>query len=268
MFIARAPVDVPQAEKHLMSPEQVVRVLQISSTRPVTAVAPISGSGIAARSGSRSPPPLATLTLTRSARSWGATSCCASPSVTRQPPIRIRSLDSSANWGIRHRHARCTSGWSRSLEITTTTRWWHATATRSSGLSGPASVGSTRATIAVAQIMALAVASARQRGGVGRMLIEAAEAMLIQRGARVLVVTSGNHRTGAHVFYEKNGYTLTGRRYKKSLTPSWQRHPAAPSISPPAVVDSTPCRTHLAASCRRASAGAASCRRALPPRPR
>jgi ribosomal protein S18 acetylase RimI-like enzyme len=70
------------------------------------------------------------------------------------------------------------------------------------------------------QIMALAVASERQRSGVGRMLIEAAESILVQRGARVLVVTSGNHRSGAHAFYEKNGYTFTGRRYKKSLARS------------------------------------------------
>jgi ribosomal protein S18 acetylase RimI-like enzyme len=66
------------------------------------------------------------------------------------------------------------------------------------------------------QIMALGVAGARQRGGIGRMLMQAAETILIQRGARVLVVTSGNHRTDAHAFYEKHGYSFTGRRYKKS----------------------------------------------------
>ena len=67
------------------------------------------------------------------------------------------------------------------------------------------------------QIMALAVARDRQRGGVGKMLLQAAESNLIQRGARVLVVTSGNHRTDAHAFYAKNGYAFTGRRYRKSL---------------------------------------------------
>ena len=67
------------------------------------------------------------------------------------------------------------------------------------------------------QIMALAVAADRQRCGVGRMLMQAAESILIHRGARVLVVTSGNHRTDAHAFYEKDGYTSTGRRYTKSL---------------------------------------------------
>jgi ribosomal protein S18 acetylase RimI-like enzyme len=66
------------------------------------------------------------------------------------------------------------------------------------------------------QIMALAVAVQRQRRGIGRMLMTAAESSLADRGARVLVVTSGNHRADAHAFYESCGYTFTGRRYKKS----------------------------------------------------
>jgi len=67
------------------------------------------------------------------------------------------------------------------------------------------------------QIMALAVADGHHRRGVGRLLMRAAEAELAERGARELVVTSGNHRDGAHAFYESCGYTFTGRRYKKSL---------------------------------------------------
>lgn len=68
------------------------------------------------------------------------------------------------------------------------------------------------------QIMALAVAANHQRCGIGRMLILAAELSLVERGARVLVVTSGNHRADAHAFYEHCGYTFTGRRYKKSAS--------------------------------------------------
>ena len=68
------------------------------------------------------------------------------------------------------------------------------------------------------QIMALAVASDHQRRGIGRTLMEAAEAILVGRGARVLIVHSGNHRADAHAFYEKNGYAFTARRYKKSVT--------------------------------------------------
>jgi len=65
------------------------------------------------------------------------------------------------------------------------------------------------------QIMALAVAPHRQRRGVGRMLMQVAESALIERGVRVLVVTSGNQRSDAHAFYESCGYSFTGRRYKK-----------------------------------------------------
>jgi ribosomal protein S18 acetylase RimI-like enzyme len=65
-------------------------------------------------------------------------------------------------------------------------------------------------------VMALAVAGRRQRNGIGRMLMTAAESSLAKRGARVLVVTSVNQRADAHAFYEHCGYTFTGRRYKKS----------------------------------------------------
>src|SRR5687768_16619070 len=67
------------------------------------------------------------------------------------------------------------------------------------------------------QIMALAVAASHHRRGVGQMLMRAAESKLAERGARELVVTSGNHRSGAHAFYESCGYTFTGRRYRKPL---------------------------------------------------
>lgn len=67
------------------------------------------------------------------------------------------------------------------------------------------------------QIMALAVAIDHQRRGIGHILMRAAESMLVARGVCVLVVTSGNQRPNAHAFYEKNGYTFTGRRYKKTL---------------------------------------------------
>jgi ribosomal protein S18 acetylase RimI-like enzyme len=44
---------------------------------------------------------------------------------------------------------------------------------------------------------------------------ETAESILVARGASILVVASGNRRAHAHAFYEKNGYTFTGRRYEK-----------------------------------------------------
>ena len=67
------------------------------------------------------------------------------------------------------------------------------------------------------QIMALAIANDRQRRGTGRALIEAAESELASRGARVVLVTSGHQRADAHAFYERNGYTFTGRRYTKAI---------------------------------------------------
>ena len=67
------------------------------------------------------------------------------------------------------------------------------------------------------QLMALAVAPGYQRRGIGRMLMRSAESTLVERGVTVLVVTSGNHRAGAHAFYEDCGYSFTGRRYKKVL---------------------------------------------------
>ena len=68
-----------------------------------------------------------------------------------------------------------------------------------------------------AELLLLAVSPNLRRRGIGRMLLRAAESILADRGARVLVVTSGNQRADAHAFYEKNGYTFTGRRYRKSL---------------------------------------------------
>ncbi len=70
------------------------------------------------------------------------------------------------------------------------------------------------------QIMALAVAAQYRGRGIGRMLVHAAESRFIARDVSVLVVTSGNQRADAHAFYEKNGYTWTGRRFKKMVVRS------------------------------------------------
>jgi ribosomal protein S18 acetylase RimI-like enzyme len=70
------------------------------------------------------------------------------------------------------------------------------------------------------QIMAFSVAPGHQRRGVGSVLLEAGEAALAARGAETVVVTTANHRADAHAFYEKNGYTFTGRRYVKAATKS------------------------------------------------
>jgi ribosomal protein S18 acetylase RimI-like enzyme len=67
------------------------------------------------------------------------------------------------------------------------------------------------------QILVLVIADGHRRQGVGRLLLEAAEAFFVERRARFAVVTSANRRADAHAFYEKYGYAFDGRRYKKSL---------------------------------------------------
>jgi len=70
------------------------------------------------------------------------------------------------------------------------------------------------------QIMAFSVAPGHRRQGVGSLLLGAGEAALTARGAETVVVTTANHRADAHAFYEKYGYTFTGRRYVKATTGS------------------------------------------------
>jgi GNAT superfamily N-acetyltransferase len=67
------------------------------------------------------------------------------------------------------------------------------------------------------QIMALVVASTFRQQGVGALLVRAAEYYFVERGAAVSIVTSANRRADAHAFYERQGYTFDGRRYKKAL---------------------------------------------------
>jgi ribosomal protein S18 acetylase RimI-like enzyme len=67
------------------------------------------------------------------------------------------------------------------------------------------------------QIMAFVVASTHRRQGVGVRLVQAAESHFVERGAAVSIVTSANRRDDAHAFYQRQGYTFDGRRYKKVL---------------------------------------------------
>ena len=67
------------------------------------------------------------------------------------------------------------------------------------------------------QLTLLVVASDVRGTGAGRSLVSAAEAWAQQRGATRLVVTTAVHRAGAHAFYERLGYELTGRRYARPL---------------------------------------------------
>lgn len=63
------------------------------------------------------------------------------------------------------------------------------------------------------------VVDERMRGqGVGRMLVAESEAWARARGCKRFVVTTALRRTEAHAFYERLGFTHTGRRYGKDFT--------------------------------------------------
>ena len=69
----------------------------------------------------------------------------------------------------------------------------------------------------VAQLTALVVAERARGSGVGRRLVEDAEQWARARGAARIVVTTALQRVGAHAFYERLGYSHTGRRYARML---------------------------------------------------
>jgi GNAT superfamily N-acetyltransferase len=63
------------------------------------------------------------------------------------------------------------------------------------------------------RIVDLVVAPDHRRRGVGRMLLEAAEAEAGNRGAQRLDLTSGDWRPDAHCFYERLGLESSARGY-------------------------------------------------------
>lgn len=67
------------------------------------------------------------------------------------------------------------------------------------------------------RITALSVRQGRERQGISRYLIRAIEHWAVARGAARIEVTSGDHREGAHRFYQAMGYGLDARRFIKQL---------------------------------------------------
>jgi GNAT superfamily N-acetyltransferase len=67
------------------------------------------------------------------------------------------------------------------------------------------------------RITALVVATAHQGAGVGRDLLQAAEAWARQAGAARIEVTSAAHRNEAHAFYRACGYRDGSMRFVKRL---------------------------------------------------
>jgi N-acetylglutamate synthase-like GNAT family acetyltransferase len=69
----------------------------------------------------------------------------------------------------------------------------------------------------VALIMALVVTAQARGLGVGRALIDRADAVARSLDATRLLVTTHVRRADAHAFYERLGFEFTGRRYVRPL---------------------------------------------------
>jgi ribosomal protein S18 acetylase RimI-like enzyme len=66
-------------------------------------------------------------------------------------------------------------------------------------------------------VTALVVDEKVRGSGAGRELMRAAEAWFAERGVKRVNLTTALHREDAHDFYEKIGYTFTGKRFTKIL---------------------------------------------------
>ncbi|HEY4128871.1 MAG TPA: GNAT family N-acetyltransferase [Gammaproteobacteria bacterium] len=66
-------------------------------------------------------------------------------------------------------------------------------------------------------ITALVVDEKLRGSGAGGALLKASEAWFTERGVKRVNLTTALHREAAHSFYEKRGYTFTGKRFTKIL---------------------------------------------------
>lgn len=67
------------------------------------------------------------------------------------------------------------------------------------------------------RITALVIDSAHRQQGIGKLLFQRAEQFFIQTNCVRVEVTSGNHRPGAHAFYQALGFQIDERRFIKHL---------------------------------------------------
>lgn len=70
-----------------------------------------------------------------------------------------------------------------------------------------------------ARIASVVVAESARSQGIGARLIEAVEQIARDAGCERIEVTSGAHRTQAHEFYLRRGYSDVPRRFIKKLGP-------------------------------------------------
>ena len=85
------------------------------------------------------------------------------------------------------------------------------------GLCGIHSMVAVHREAPVGRINILVVTKEVRGRGIGKMLVEAAEARLGGRGCKIIEVTSNDKRRDAHAFYEHLGYERTSARFMKTL---------------------------------------------------
>jgi len=77
------------------------------------------------------------------------------------------------------------------------------------------------------RIAALAVDAEHRRRGVAQALVQWAETWAQDQGCASVVLTSANHRAGAHAFYRRAGYRGSGVRFAKDLIAPTEQGAAA-----------------------------------------
>ena len=100
------------------------------------------------------------------------------------------------------------------------------------GMIGSELLASYTSDATTARIVALVVDQELQGQGIGRALLRHAEAALVEAGAGRISLTTRQHRTEAHRFYEDMGYTKNGFRMVRML-PSPGENPETGEVPPP-----------------------------------
>lgn len=72
----------------------------------------------------------------------------------------------------------------------------------------------------VMRIIALAVKEEYQNRGIAKQLLQTAENYGIENQVKIISVNSGTQRTGAHQFYEKQGFHTKGYSFVKIISVS------------------------------------------------